>query len=152
MDEIKIFSADIATSFGVFPSDAVIKKDEVMDSPLIENRVPEKIFKEGETVKVLNYRVDLNARSKISLEISKDGKSYFADAYYVFGKEIGAEIGSIVSSYMGWLFGNPTVVEQIVNFQEEDASMSLWKESNREFHENLRKVIKVRHVSSKFGL
>ena len=152
MDEIKIFSADIATSFGVFPSDAVIKKDELMDSPLIENRVPEKIFKEGETVKVLNYRVDLNARSKISLEISKDGKSYFADAYYVFGKEISAEISSIVSSYMGWLFGNPTVVEQIVNFQEEDASMSLWKESNREFHENLRKVIKVRHVSSKFGL
>jgi hypothetical protein len=146
MENIKEFKADVSLSFAAFTD------KEIENSSLIENRVPERIFKEGETVSVLNYNVDLNAISKITLEISKEGKTYFIDAQNIFGTKIGNELKELVSSYMGWLFGNPTVVEQIVNFQEDDVSMSLWKESNRQFHENLRKIIKVRHISSKFGL
>jgi hypothetical protein len=133
---LKEFKADVSLSF------------EATDKETENSR----IFKEGEFVNVLNYKVDLNAISKITLEISKEGETYFTDAQNIFGTKIGNELKESVSSYMGWLFGNPIVVEQIVNFHDNDVSMSFWKESNKQFHENLRKIIKVRHISSKFGL
>ena len=108
--------------------------------------------KEEDSILVKGYLVDLNSSSKITLEIEKEGISLRANARDVLGKKIGEELSGIVSQYMGWLFGNTVVVEQILNFQEKDVSMSLWKESNREFHENIEKVIKVRHISHRFGL
>jgi hypothetical protein len=156
MEEIKEIRVDVAESFAVFAQDAKIdnsrREELITDSPLIENRVPEKVFKEGDSVLVKNYRVNLNSLSKITLEFVKEGKTYHADAHYIMGPKIGQELSSMVSEYMGWLFGNTVVIEQILNYQEDDVSMNFWKDSNEKFHETLRKVLKVRHLSSKFGI
>jgi hypothetical protein len=156
MEDLKEFKVDVAETFAVFGLDPKIdnsRREEMMtDSVLVENRVADKVFKEGDSVIVKNYRVNLNAISKITLEFTKEGKTYFGDAHYIFGNKISQELSGMVSAYMGWLFGNTVVIEQILNYQEEDVSMNFWKENNDKFHENLRKVLKVRHMSNKFGL
>lgn len=150
------FKTDLATSVAFFDENSAIdnsKKEEwKTDSALIQHRVPSHILNKGVSVTVHGYRIDLSKTSKITLNISKGDVAGWVCASDVLGTEISKELNEKVNHYLGWLFGNTMVVEQIVNFTEHDVSMELWKESNKSFHDELQKILRVRHMSKKFGL
>jgi hypothetical protein len=150
------FNTELKESVAFFDHDSPIdntKKEEWnTDSSLIQHRVPKHMIKAGERVSVNGYRIDLDLVSKISLHITKGEIEGWVCAKEVLGKEISDELSQRITSYMGWLFGNSLVVEQILNFVENEISIDLWKESNESFHQELQKVLKVRHMSKKFGI
>jgi hypothetical protein len=150
------FSTELKKSIAFFdhdsPIDNTMKEEWNTDSSLIQHRVPKHVLKSGERVRVDGYRIDLNLSSKISLHIVKGEIEGWICANEVLGNEISIEISQRISSYMGWLFGNTVVIEQILNYTENEVSMDFWKESNENFHKELQKVLKVRHMSKKFGL
>ena len=154
MKEIEDFKVTLVTSFAIFEDDCEIdntqRKEWNTDSPLIENRVPKRIFREGDNVTVKNYKIDLNATSKISVLVESKEDSFWVEAEKVFGPEIGRELNSIITGYMGWLFGNSQVIAEILNHTE--GEHSIWRESNVTLHTQLKKVLKVRHISKKFGI
>jgi hypothetical protein len=150
------FKTDLSTTVAFFDENSAIdnsKKEEWnTDSALIQHRVPAHILNKGVSVTVHGYRIDLSKTSKITLNISKGEVVGWVCASDVLGSEISTELNQKVNQYLGWLFGNSMVVEQIVNFTENDISMNLWKESNKAFHDELQKILRVRHMSKKFGL
>ena len=155
MNELS-FSTELKESVAFFdhnsPIDNSKKEEWNTDSSLIQHRVPKVILKAGERVKVDGYRIDLNLTSKISLHIVRGDVEGWVCAKEVLGSEISTELSQRITSYMGWLFGNTIVIEQILNYVENEVSMDFWKESNENFHKELQKVLKVRHMSKKFGI
>lgn len=115
--------------------------------------IPELLFKVGDKVKVHGYRIMTTSPSKVMLIISdKDEKIFTWEDCVIMGEEVASEVSSTVSMYMNWLFGNTLVIEEVLNFRGNEEPLDLWKESNGTFHEKLSKVLKVRHLSKKFGL
>jgi hypothetical protein len=120
------------------------------------NPIPqlEEVFKEGDKVKVHEYKIHTGSESKVLLRISdiEEKKWHWEDCANVMGNEIGKEVRGRVSDHMSTVFSHPLVIEEILNFRMgREVSMEIWK-FNEEFHDNMSKLLKVRHTSQKFGL
>lgn len=120
------------------------------------NPIPklEEIFKEGDRVKVHEYKIHTGSTSKVILKISDivENTWHWEDCANIMGDEIGEEVRRRVSAHMSTVFSHPVIIEEILNFRTgREVSMEIWM-FNEVFHESMRKLLKVRHTSQKFGL